>query len=143
VTPLTMRGRQVRTRLYDPAMVAQAAVAVLTVGGLWTVQSFLAGPDKVEVTIVNPTEYDLDVLVRSPDSAARTVFGRVERDDTRTQPNLIDPGAEWVVTFHHDGTELGELRLSGDDLDDLGHTIEVPPEVTTRADEAGLVPTPE
>jgi hypothetical protein len=143
VTPLETRSRQVRSRLYDPAVVAQLAVGVLAVGTLWSVQSLLAGPDKVEVTVVNPTEYDLDVTVRAPGDDARTLFGRVEREDRRTQPHLIDPGAEWVVAFGHDGIDLGELRLSDDELDHLGHTIEVPPEITTRAQEAGLAPTPD
>jgi hypothetical protein len=142
VTPLTTRGRQVRTRLYDPGLVAQLAVVVLAVGVLLFVQSFLAVPDKVAVTVVNPTDYDIDVTVRTPDTTTRTVFGRVERGGSRLQPHLIDPGSEWVLTFGHDGTELAELRLSADELDDLGHTIEVPPEVIGKARAADLLPTP-
>jgi hypothetical protein len=142
VTPLTTRGRQVRTRLYDPGMVAQLAVVVLAVGVLLFVQSFLTVPDKVAVTVVNPTDYDIDVTVRTPDTTTRTIFGRVERGGTRLQPRLIDPGREWVLTFSHDGTELAELRLSADELDDLGHRIEVPPEVTSKARDADLLPTP-
>jgi hypothetical protein len=68
------------------------------------------------------------------------VFGRVERGVTRTQPNLIDPGDEWVISFRHRGIDLGELRLSDGELDELDHTVEVPGEVSAKAREAGLHP---
>jgi hypothetical protein len=142
VTSLTTRGRQARTRIYDPAIVAQLAVVVLTVGALWVAQSLLAMPDKVAVTVANPTEYDVDVEVRAPDAAAVTVFGRIERGSTRTQPNLLDPGEEWLISFRHEGSDLGELRMSDAELDDLGHTIEVPSEVAAEALAAGLTPSP-
>ena len=142
MTPLTMRGRQVRTRLYDPAVVAQLAVAVLAVGTLLFAMSILALPDRTPVTVVNGTDWDIDVAIHAPGASARTVFGRVDRGDTRTQPGLIDPGDEWVFAFRHGGTDLGELRLSRGELDDLDHTVEVPPEVTQKARDLGLTPSP-
>lgn len=143
MSSLTTRGRQVRTRLYDPAMVAQLAVAALAVGAFWFTQGILALPDKVGVTVTNPTEYDIDVDVRAPDTATRAVFGRVEGGAARTQSHLLDPGESWVFVFRHDGVEVGELRLSEAELEDLGHTVEVPPEVTAEARAAGLTPTPD
>jgi hypothetical protein len=138
-----MRGRQVRTRLYDPAVVAQLAVAVLAVGTLWFATGILAVPDRTPVTVVNGTEWDIDVAVHAPGASARTVFGRVDRGDTRTQPRLIDPGDEWVFAFRHGAVDLGELRLSRDELHDLDNTVDVPPEVIQRAEDLGLTPSPE
>lgn len=142
MTSLTTRGRQVRTRLYDPAMVAQLAIAVLAVGALLFAESTLSMPAKVGLTVTNPTEYDVDVVVRAPGAAEATMFGRVERGGSRTQPHLIDPGESWEIVFRHDGVVLAELRLTDAELDELGHRIEVPPEVVVEAQDAELVPTP-
>jgi hypothetical protein len=143
VTSLTMRGRQVRTRLYDPALVAQLAIAVLAAGTLWFASGTLALPARTDVTVVNDTDYDIDVAVHARGEDALTVFGRVDRGDTRTQPNLLDPGDAWVIAFRHGATDLGELRLTRDELDDLDHTVEIPPDVIRRARSLGLQPSPE
>jgi hypothetical protein len=138
-----MRGRQVRTRLYDPAMVAQLAVAVLAVGTLWFAVSILALPARTDVTVVNDTDYDIDVAVHASGQSAVAVFGRVDRGDTRTQPHLLDPGDDWVFTFRHGADDLGKLHLSRAELDRLDHQIQIPPEVVRRAQDLGLAPSPQ
>jgi hypothetical protein len=143
VPPLTMRGRQVRTSLYDPAMVAQLAVAVLAVGTLWFAVSILDLPSRTEVTVVNSSDYDIDVAVHGQDESALTLFGRVDRGETRTQARLLDPGDDWVFVFRQGGTDLGELRLTRGELDDLDHTVDIPPEVISRARSQGLTPSPQ
>jgi hypothetical protein len=143
VSPLTLRGRQVRTRIYDPALVGQLAVALLAVGALWFATGLLAAPDRTHVTVVNPTDYDIDIAVHAPESSSVAVFGRVERGSSRTQPHLIDPGDDWVLTFRRGAADLGELRLSRDELDDLDHRVEIPPEVTRTAQDLGLTASPE
>ena len=143
MSPLTLRGRQVRTRIYDPALVGQLAVALLAVGGLWFATGLLAAPDRTDLTVANPTEYDIDIAVHAPDSSSVAVFGRVERGDTRTQPHLLDPGDDWVLSFRRGATDLGELRLTRDELDEMGHRLDIPPDVTRRAQDLGLTPSPD
>jgi hypothetical protein len=138
-----MRTRQVRTRLYDPALVAQLAVVALAVGTVWFAVGVLAMPDRSDVTVVNGSDYDLDVVVHGPHEDAGVAFGRVDRGRTRTQPHLIDPGDEWVFEFSHGAADLGELRMTQDQLDDLDHQVDIPAEITRRARAEGLTPSPE
>jgi hypothetical protein len=138
-----LRGRQVRTRIYDPAVVGQLAVALLAVGALWFAAGLLAAPDRTELTVANPTEYDIDIVVHAPDSSSVAVFGRVDRGETRTQPHLIDPGDDWVLSFRRGATDLGELRLTRAELDETDHRLEIPPEVARRAQDLGLAPSPD
>jgi hypothetical protein len=143
VTSLTTRSRQARTRLYDPALVAQLAVVALAIGTLLFAVGVLALPARSDVTVVNGSDYDLDVVVHGPHDDTAVVFGRVDRGRTRTQPHLLDPGDEWVFEFSHGATDLGELRLTQDQLDDLDHQVDIPVEITRRARAEGLTPSPE
>jgi hypothetical protein len=140
VSSLTTRTRQVRTSLYNPATVAQLAIAVLAVGTFWFAHSILSLPARAEVTVVNDTDYALDVAVRAPDDQSVATFGRVERGGQRTQSRLLDPGGRWVFTFAHDGIEVGELELTHDQSAEMHGTVEVPPEVGRRARSLGLQP---
>jgi hypothetical protein len=142
VTPSTLRGHQVHIRKTNPALVAQAAVVAVTVGTLWFSAGRLAAPGTVEASVVNDTAYDVDVVVSADGGGGRQPFGRVEAESTRVQPHFLDPGDSWVVSFTYGSNELGELRLTGADLDRDGHTIRVPPEVVTRAQALGLEPPP-
>jgi hypothetical protein len=143
VSSLITRTRQVRTSLYNPATVAQLAIAVLAVGTFWFAHSILSLPARAEVTVANDTDYALDVAVRAPGDQSVTTFGRVERGGERTQSRLLDPGDRWVFTFAHDGVEVGELELTRDEIAAMHGTVEVPPEVGRRARSLGLQPSPD
>lgn len=142
MTPSTLRGHQVHMRNRNPALVAQAAVVAVTAGALWFSAGRLAGPETVETTVVNDTPYDVDVVVSDDGAGGSQPFGRVGAESTRAQPHFIDPGDSWVVAFTYGSNELGELRVTGADLDQSRHTIRVPPEVVSRAQALGLEPPP-
>jgi hypothetical protein len=109
----------------------------------WFAHSVLALPERTEATVVNGTDYTLDVAVGAPGEDAVTTFGRIERGGRRTQPHLLDPGDQWVFTFSHDGTGLGELHLTEQEIADAHGTVEVPADVTRRAQSLGLQPSPD
>jgi hypothetical protein len=142
MTSSTLRGRQVQLSRTSPALVAQAAVVAVTAGALWFTAGRLTAPDTVEATVVNDTQYDVDVVVSSGGDAGLQPFGRVPRESTRVQPTFIDPGDEWVVAFSYGSNPLGEVRLTAADLAGTDHTIEVPPEIAARAQDLGLEPPP-
>jgi hypothetical protein len=143
VNRLTTRARTARTRIYDPTLVAQVAVAVVALGAVLLAAHQLALPPRTEVTVANDTAYDVDVVVHAPDQHGVVVFGRVGHGLTRSQPHLIDVGDDWVFSFRHGGDELGELRMSRQDLEGLDHRVDVPADVARRAQDLGFHPAPD
>jgi hypothetical protein len=117
-------------------------VVVVTAGALWFTAGRLTAPDTVEATVVNDTDFDVDVVVSGAGDTGLQPFGRVERNATRVQSHFIDPGDEWVVAFSYGSNPLGEVRLTAADLAGADHTIEVPPEIASRAEDLGLQPPP-
>ncbi len=80
-----------RPRRAGFAVAVVAAVAAIIV--LFAIMSsLLAGPERIDVTIENPTDYTLDVKVRGGDDGPVHELGPVGSGATRSFVGVIDQG---------------------------------------------------
>ena len=142
-----MNSTQVRI---PPQNVSRVRLVVLLGAGLVVallgVRVFtdaIAAPEVVDrVTIVNETDYGVDVSVRGDDDDTWLRLGRaLPREETQREL-VLDQGDVWVVSFDRGGVVGGEIELERSALAANGWKIDVPVEVSTRLGEAGLVPNP-
>ena len=94
-------------------------------------------PTVDEITIVNGTDYDLDVEVSGDDRQGWLPVAIVEAGSTRVSEEVIDQGDVWVFRFRHRGDPVGELSLSRSELARSGWRVEVPETVSQRLRELG------
>lgn len=90
-----------------------------------------------EVTIVNGTDYDLDVEVSDGDQHGWLPLAIVQAGATDVSQEVIDQGDVWVFRFRHWGDPVGELSLSRGELERSGWRVEVPVAVSERLRELG------
>jgi hypothetical protein len=118
------------------AVAAVIATAVLVLLGSWVVR----GPEFVDqVSIENPTRFDIDVDVAGSDGRILELT-RVDAGRTKTVRDVIDQGRSWTVTFSYAGTEAGSVGIDRDTLEDRDWTIEVPASVGDELEAAGYEP---
>jgi hypothetical protein len=136
LTPVRRGGRAGRQ-----AVVA-AAVILVGVSGVVVVSRSLGGPAVVDrITIVNATEFDVDVDV-SGDDGRLLELRYVAAGKKAVVRDVIDQGAVWVFHFSFGGTDAGTLRLDRTRLVQDDWTVEIPQEVADRLDDAGHRPPP-
>lgn len=114
-------------------MVAIAAIAAIMVMVPW----LLGEPSHRDLTVQNPTDFPVDVTVRSGPDDPLLGVGTVSQRGTRTFRSVIDQGDRWIFEFSYGGVTGAEVTVSGDQLD---QPVTVP---DTAADEfvaAGLAP---
>ncbi len=105
--------------------------------------SWVRGPSYVrQVTIVNPTAYQLEVDVGAPGANRVVGLGAIHREGSRTVEEVIDQGDQWVFRFSYGRQAAGELAAPRSQLEQDGWRITVPPEVGDRLGEAGIPPSP-
>ena len=133
---------------------------MLTAGAEWRILAILAiavfaigmtlprGPDRVDVTIDNPTDYRLYIEASSPGDTASTHVVVVGPQTIVTTRDVIDRGAEWVLDIRSSGSAAGTLHVDREALvdgtfvvpswvgDDL-HDADVPSEVESPATGSG------
>ena len=126
------RRRTVPTRLVDVTAAALFAVVVTA----FVVQSPSRAPD---VTIDNPTPYDLTVKVSDRSSDDWMGFALVDAQSQTVVGAPIDQGSEWILDFG-DGREYPIKRSV---LRDAGWRLRVPDEVADRLAAAGVAPSPQ
>jgi hypothetical protein len=95
-----------------------------------------------QLTITNPTSYDLEASVNDGSDDARDLLGRVARGETVKRDLVADQGELWVFRFDHGGLVVGELRLSRAALQKAAWRIEVPQEIERRLRGRGVEPSP-
>lgn len=78
------------------------------------------------VVLVNPTQYDLLVDVRSADEASWLGLGIAHRTAETAAQQVIDQGETWVFRFSYAGEEFGEERISRSNLVQNRWRYEIP-----------------
>ena len=126
------RRRTLPTRLVDVTAAALFSVIVTAV----SVQSPSRTPD---ITIDNPTSYDLTVKVSDGSGVDWMGFALVDAQSQTVVRAPIDPGADWILDFG-DGREYPLARSV---LRDAGWRLRVPEEVGERLADAGIAPSPQ
>lgn len=100
-------------------------------------------PTVDRITIVNPTDYDLDVEVSGEDREGWLPVAIVEAGEEDVAQGVIDQGDVWIFRFRHLGDPIGELSLTRAELERSGWRVEVPDEVAERLQELGRRPSTE
>ena len=96
-----------------------------------------APPTVERITIVNSTEYDIDVDVTGQDRQGWLPLAIVEARSEDAVEDVIDQGEVWIFRFEHFGDSIDELRLTREELEGSGWRVEIPPEVGQRLQELG------
>jgi hypothetical protein len=100
--------------------------------------SCAAPPPRIdEITIVNGTDYDLDVEVTGEPRQGWLPVAIVEAGSTDVSEEVIDQGDVWVFRFRHWGDPISELSLDRGELEESGWRVEVPEAVSDRLQELG------
>jgi hypothetical protein len=107
---------------------------------LWLVACSGPPPRVDQLTIVNPTRYDLDVQVAGPKGESWLPVTIAEAGSEEVAEEIIDQGEVWVFRFLHWGDPVGELSLSRAELVGDGWRVEVPEEVEERLQRLGRPP---
>lgn len=95
-------------------------------------------PTVDEVTVVNPTEYTLDVEASGGDDQwLPLAIVPARSEETR---ETIDHGDVWIFRFRHWGEPVGETSMSRAELERSGWRVEVPQEVGERLQDLGRPP---
>lgn len=92
------------------------------------------------VVLVNPTEYDVLVDVRSADGKSWLGLGIAKRDSETLVQEVIDQGETWVFRFSYVGEHLGQDRISRSDLVRNRWRYEIPERVGETLKEKGYAP---
>lgn len=131
------RPRASAVRFARPILLLVIAIAIVLLGA----RAF-EGPSFVdEVTIVNPTRYDVDVDVSGADGRLLGL-SYVGSGQTLIVQDTIDQGDTWIFHFTYGGTDAGSLRLDRGELAAADWTVEVPTAVADRLADAGHEPRP-
>jgi hypothetical protein len=92
------------------------------------------------LTVVNPTDYDLDVHVMGGDREVWVPLAIVAARSEDVVEDVIDQGDQWTFRFLHWGDSLAERSLGRAELERNGWRVDVPPEVGERLRELGRPP---
>ncbi len=135
---LTRPSPQIKNRRLD--VVAMLATLIVGAVLLAAVIALLADPDRVDVTIENPTSFDVDVGLRSADGGNRHALGTVDPGSSKSLSSVIDQGERWLFEFSYGGVDAPPLEVSRDVV--TKGTVVVPGVVEELFVAAGLSPPP-
>ena len=92
------------------------------------------------LTIVNPTEYHIEIDARGLSDRSWFGLGGFSRESTRTTYEVLDQGRQWVLRFSSGGVEAGELMVSRADLQAGRWRLTIPESVAERLASQGVAP---
>ena len=122
-------------------------VAAVVVGGLVALVLIFAGtqaldgPGVIEqVTIDNPTPYQVEVAVAGSEGGSRLTLGPVAAGERHAFASVVDQGDRWVVHVTSARSDGGEFVLSRADLERSKWVISIPNEVASRLAANGASP---
>ena len=120
-----------------------AAAAVCAAGvGLFGPR-LLGGPAFVdEISIVNPSEYDVHVEVSGGGEEGWMSVTTATQRSTAAAQAVIDQGATWVFRFSTQGRPGGEVRISRADLRREAWAVRVPDAVVDSFRSRGVPASP-
>lgn len=108
--------------------------------GLGLTMGFQGVPPTVaEITVANPTDYAVRVLVAGEEESWLPL-GTVEPDDEATFEQVIDQGPTWRIRFDHTGETVEELTFDRAELEEQRWHLEIPLSVQEALSEAGVPP---
>jgi hypothetical protein len=142
MTPVLTRPR--------PAPARSARIIALIVAGTLLVLLAVAwiakgtgGPKFVDrVSVVNTTDFHLEVELSGAEGSRSLALGTVERGRTKTFGQVIDQGDTWVFRLLYGGELGGRITVSRSELERNRWRLRVPESVGQRLLEAGLIPPP-
>ena len=126
------RRRTVPTRLVDVAAAGLFALIVTAI----SVQGPTRAPD---ITIDNPTPYDLTVKVSDDGGREWMGFALVSAQSTTLVRAPIDQGSIWTLDF---GTGV-QYPVGRSEIRDAGWRLRVPDDVAQRLEAVGVAPSPQ
>ena len=95
------------------------------------------------VTLVNNSEYDLDIAVTGASHDGLMPIGTAKSHATTEFQRVIDQGPTWVFQFTTQGQNGGEIRVSHNDLVHGDWRVVIPDAVAARLrGAAGVPPSP-
>ena len=141
-TDLSTRPARARSRAPFIALVIAAAIAGLALVRVASVA--METPDSVDrITIVNETDYGVDVDLRSAPDDSRLLLGRALPGADAARNQVLDAGDVWIFSFLRAGVDAGEVQLTRDQLEAADWRVSVPDEVVAAIEEAGQNPYPD
>jgi hypothetical protein len=99
-------------------------------------------PPRVDLTIVNDTDYELTIAAARPGSNSWLPVMVIEPGQEQLKTGVIDPGPEWLLRFAGQGEDGGQVAITRDELEASGWRYVVPSDVTQHLESAGATPPP-
>ena len=122
-------------------------VAAVVVGGLVALVLIFAGTQALEgpgvieqVTVDNPTPFQVEVAVAGTEGGARLTLGPVAAGERHAFASVVDQGDRWVVHVTSARSDGGEFVLRRADLERSKWVITIPSEVASRLAANGASP---
>lgn len=97
-------------------------------------------PSGVDLEVVNPHPYHLNVAVSDARGAGWLSVGTVRRNRAAAYQEVIDQGVTWRFRFTYAGVEAGEVIVNRGTLQHGGWTLTVPDHIAERLAAEGLAP---
>jgi hypothetical protein len=136
--PDTSRGR--------PASLLQHDIAAVLIAGLLAAllcAVLVREPARVDqVTVTNPTAYELTIQARSGPDQAWMPLAVVSPGTTVSALHVIDQGETWTFRLTGQGRDAGTFDLTGAQLRDAGWRLAVPAAIGDQLRDDGASPTP-
>jgi hypothetical protein len=95
-------------------------------------------PDRVSVTVTNPTDHLISVTTATPSDSSLTQVITVAPRSTTTAHDVIDRGSLWVLHLRARGASAGMLEISRSEL--LGGSFTIPTWINDEHAETGVLP---
>ncbi len=119
-----------------------AAVVVLA-AVLFAAVRLLEDPARVSnLTIHNPSEFDIEVEITSPSHDGWLRLTGVPVTAATQYSDVLDPGDTWVFSFQAQGRDGGEVSIPKAQLAAAGWQLDVPQQVIDRLRAAGAPASP-
>jgi hypothetical protein len=96
-----------------------------------------------EITIANPTSYDIAVEVTGPARESWLPVAIVQAGTEDATNDVLDQGEVWVFRFLHWGEPLTELSLTRAELERNGWRVDIPADLEERLQQLGRPPSEE
>jgi hypothetical protein len=130
--------RRSRTQItrWVPAVVIAALIAIAAIS-----PTLQPGPFIRTVTVVNTSEYAVDVAVAGASAHGWTLLGTAVDHASTPISTVFDQGSTWTIRFTTQGRVLGDIVSSRADLSSNGWRIEVPDRFVQALRTEGVVPT--
>ena len=122
---------------HDAIVIFVAAIAAILLTQ-WLVET----PDRVPLTVVNDTDYELTIAATHAGDASWAPVAVIDPHQEQNRFETIDQGDEWVFRFRGQGYSGGELAITREALESSDWRLVVPPEVVTTLEAAGATPPP-